>query len=198
MIQLFKNLLRPELLLTISDSGELTIKETETDAVLRELKIKRIPDGSAAFELDYAPSGQLKTKLKNAFSQLSCYVHGSHPKANKSCDFVIVSPGIDQSKIILGDLKSRNPRKVDCAAQLRNSELFLVYVLSLISEYHKKDIKPEFKKVIFFVTSPTNTKAPTQQKNKQKPKEHDGVTYFPVTVQGRNNSKATVTYEDFT
>ena len=197
VIKAFNNLLRPELVLTISGSGELTVKEHDPGAVLRELLIKRVPDCSAAFELDHTPSGQLKAKLKNAFCQLSCLIHGSHPKANKSCDFVIVSPGVDKSRIVLADLKSRSPKKADCAAQLRNSELFLMYIISLISEYHGENIKPEFKKVVFFVVSATNAKAPAQQGNRQKPFEQDGVTYFPVVVRGRNNSKAIVTYPDF-
>lgn len=197
MIDAFDDLLRPELLLTISESGELTVKEADAGASLRELLIKRVPANSAAFELDHTPSGELKTKLKKAFCQLSCLVHGSHPKANKSCDFVIVSTEGDQSKIVLGDLKSRSPKKAECAAQLRNSELFLTYILSLLSEYHGTNITPEFKKVIFFVGSPTNAKAPTQQNNQQKPYVSDGVTYFPVTLGGRNNSKAIVTYANF-
>lgn len=193
----FEELLRPELFLTISGSGELSVKENDTGAALKTLRIKRVPDGSVAFELDHVPSGDLRARLKNAFCQLSCLVHGSHPKANKSCDFVIVSPGEGSSKIILGDMKSRSPKRAACSAQLRNSELFLGYLLSLLSEYHERKITPEFKKVVFFIVSPTNSKAPTQQKNRPKPQEHGGVTYYPVTVGGRNNTNAIVAYPHF-
>lgn len=194
----FQDLLRPELFLSISGAGELLIKENDSRATLKKLWIKEVPDGSVAFELDHTPSGALKKKLKNAFSQLSCLIHGSHTKANKKCDFVIVSPGKKNSKIILGDMKSRNLKRVDCFAQLRNSELYVDYLLSLLAEYHAQAITPEYKKVVFFVVSATNAKAPTQQKHRKKPSEQDGVTYFPVTVAGRNNSQAIVKYPLFT
>ena len=194
----FEDLLRPELFLSISGAGELSIKENDSCAVLKDLRINEVPDGSVAFELDHAPSGALKVRLKNAFNQLSCLIHGSHAKANKRCDFVIVSPGESSSKIILGEMKSRSPKRADCSAQLRNSELYVNYLLSLLSEYHAQAITPEYKKVVFFVVSPINAKAPTQQKHRQKPSEHDGVTYVPVTVAGRNNSQAIVTYPLFT
>lgn len=198
MIKSFQDLLRPELFLSISGSGELSIKENESCAVLKDLRIKRVPDGSVAFELDHAPSGELKVKLRNAFSQLSCLIHGSHAKANKRCDFVIVSPGKSSSKIILGEMKSRSPRRAECSAQLRNSELYVNYLLSLLSEYHAQAITPEYKKVVFFVVSPSKAKAPTQQKYRRKLGEQDGVTYVPVIVAGRNKSQAIVTYPLFT
>ena len=194
----FQDLLRPELFLNISEAGELLIKENDSSAVLKKLQIKKVPDGSVAFELDHSPSGALKEKLKNAFNQLSCLIHGSHTKANKRCDFVIVSPGENSSKIILGDMKSRSLKRADCSAQLRNSELYVDYLLSLLSEYHAQAITPEYRKVVFFVVSATNAKAPTQQKHRKKPSERDGVTYFPVIVAGRNNSQAVVTYTLFT
>ena len=193
MIKSFQDLLRPELFLSIFGSGELSIKENESCAVLKNLRIKRVPDGSVAFELDHAPSGELKVKIRNAFSQLSCLIHGSHAKANKRCDFVIVSLGKSSSKIILGEMKSRSPRRAECSAQLRNVN----YLLSLLSEYHAQAITPEYKKVVFFVVSPSKAKAPTQQKNRRKLGEQDGVTYVPVIVAGRNNSQAIVTYPLF-
>ena len=149
MTKSFQDLLRPELFLSISGSGELSIKENDSCAVLKDLRIKRVPDGSVAFELDHAPSGELKVKLKNAFSQLSCLIHGSHERANKRCDFVIVSLGESSFKIILGEMKSRRPKRAECSAQLRNSELYVDYLLSLLSEYHAQAIKPKYKKVVF-------------------------------------------------
>lgn len=193
MIKSFQDLLRPELFLSIFGSGELSIKENESCAVLKNLRIKRVPDGSVAFELDHAPSGELKVKIRNAFSQLSCLIHGSHAKANKRCDFVIVSLGKSSSKIILGEMKSRSPRRAECSAQLRNVN----YLLSLLLEYHAQTITPEYRKVVFFVVSPSKAKAPTQQKNRWKLGEQDGVTYVPVIVAGRNNSQAIVTYPLF-
>lgn len=194
----FEDLLRPELSFNISGFGKLSIKKNDSCAVLKDLRINKVPGGSVAFELDHAPSGALKMRLKYAFNQQSCLIPGSHAKANKRCYFVIVSPRERNSKITLGETKSRSPRRADCSAQLRNSELNMNYLLSLLSEYHAQAITPEYKKVVFFVVSPINAKAPTQQKHRQKPSEHDGVTYVPVTVAGRNNSHAIVTYSLFT
>lgn len=193
----FQELLRPELFLEISTEGDLKVKEAEKDAVLKELLIKRVPQDSVAFELDHQPTGRLKQKLKNAFTQLSCLINGEHDKANKSCDFVIVTPGDQKTKIILGDLKSHSPRKTACYAQLRNSELFLKYLLRLLSEYHDQNIIAEFRKVVFHVPASINLKAPTQQKNQPKPKVQNDVMYFPVTIAGRNNAKSRISYQDF-
>lgn len=190
-------LLRPQLFLQISGSGELKVKETDRSAVLKTLVITRVPNDSVAFELDHEPTGDLKRKLKSAFKQLSCLINSEHTKANKSCDFVIVTPGEHRAKIILGDLKSLSPKRSSCAAQLRNSEIFVEYLLRLIEEYHGKLIVPEFKKVVFFVAPPINSKAPTQQKNRTAAAIYNDVSYFPVTVGGRNNSQSFVAYPSF-
>jgi hypothetical protein len=193
----FEALLRSELILEISGNGDLKVKEDDASAALKDLLIQRVPPGSVAFELDHAPKGELKRRLKNAFSQLSCLINGEHAKANKSCDFVIVSPGVERSKVILGDLKSKNPKKSDCSAQLRNSEIFIEFIFRLLAEYHGQTVVPEFRKVVFFVVEPIKVKLPTQLRNSRPPEVHDGVTYFPVVLGGRNNSHATVAYPLF-
>lgn len=198
MTKSFHDLLRPELFLNISGCGELLVKEYDSCAILKKLRIQRVPNGSVAFKLDYSPSSKSKMKLRNLWGQLSCLISSSHAKANKRCDFVIVSPGESSSKIILGEMKSRKLKRADCSAQLRNSELYVNYLLSLLSEYHEQAITPEYKKVVFFVVSSIKSKAPTQQKHKQELSEHDGVTYAPVTVARRNNSQASFAYPRLT
>ena len=200
MTKSFHDLLRPELFLNISGCGELLVKECDSCAILKKLRIQRVPNGSVAFKLDYSPSSKSKMKLRNLWGQLSCLISSSHAKANKRCDFVIVSPGESSSKIILGEMKSRKLKRADCSAQLRNSELYVNYLLSLLSEYHAQAITPEYKKVVFFVVLPTQARALTQQRHKQKLSEHDGVTYVPVIVAGagRKNSQASVPYSRFT
>ena len=197
MQKAFQDLLRPELFLSISGGGEVKIKEGDPTAVLKELLIKRVPNGSVVFELDHKPKGDLKSRLNKAFDQLSCHINGGHFKANKKCDFVIVSPGEENSKVVLGDLKSLKPKKSSCSAQLRNSEIFVEFLLKLLSEYHGEEINPDFRKVVFFVVSATNMKMPTQQKNRPKIQECQGVYFYPVTVGGRNNSSALVAYTSF-
>lgn len=189
-----ERLLRPELFFAISGNGELTIKETDRSAVLKELTIKRVPDGAVAFELDHKPNADLKRSLKNAFSQLSCLVHAGHQKANKKCDFVIFAPSENGTRVVLGDLKSLSPRYASCAAQMRNSQLYVEYLISMLEEYHDCHLLPEFTKVIFYVENPINAKAPAQQKNARSPLTRDGVQYCPVTLGGRNNAKAIFSY----
>ena len=193
----FQCLLRPELFLEISDLGTLKIKEHDKSASLRKLTIKKVPPGSVAFELDHKPtSGNLKG-LKEEFKQLSCLINGQHSKANKSCDFVIITPGEQCSKIVLGELKSTKFKKRSCFEQLRNSELFVMYLLELLAEYHDTRVDPEFRKVVVHVLPANRAKALTQQRRRQVPKPSDDVTYRAVAVQGRNNAESVIFYQSF-
>ena len=189
----FKCLLRPELLLEISDQGILKVKESDKSAKLKKLIIHKIPDGSVAFELDHDPSGSSLKGLKEAFKQFSCLINSRHTKANKSCDFVIVSPNEQCSRIVLGELKSAKPKKYDCSEQLRNSELFIEYLLKLLAEYHHTIVVPDFQKVVFYVPKPINQKSLTQQNHSRKHPESEGVTYYPVNVGGWNNEETVIT-----
>ncbi|MBO9424782.1 hypothetical protein J7444_08620 [Labrenzia sp. R4_1] len=191
-----EKIIRPELFQSVSSAGTVILKEDDTGAALRVLSIKRLPKGSIVFELDHSPKGSLKRRLGNAFKQLSCILNSNHDKINKKCDYVIVYKKDKEIRILLCDLKSNRLKRSDCAAQLKNSELFVKYLLSLLAEYHNINITPVFMKTVIHVAQPINAKAPTQQKNRQKATEFNGVKYLPVTVAGRNNSNAITVFED--
>lgn len=191
---MISQLLRPQLFFSISPTGELNIKELDPSAILKNLRIERVPITGSAFTLDYTPDAALKKSLGKAFSQLSCFIAGNHSLANKSCDLVLFSGSSGELDVILADLKSRSPTKSECVKQLRNSELFVDYLLSLLREYHGVSITPRYRKIVFFIADPIMAKRPTNQKNARPSTLHQGVTFFPVTIAGRNNGNAVVQY----
>ena len=191
----FQCLLRPELFLEISDLGTLKVKEDDRSASLRKLTINKVPDGSVAFELDHKPTGDKLKGLKGAFKQLSCLINGQHAKANKSCDFVIITPGEPRSKVVLGELKSTKFKPLSCFEQLRNSELFVKYLLELLAEYHDTRVDPDFRKVVVHLSTAIRAKAPTQQRHRQVSGSEEVVTYHAVFAQGRNNAEAVIFYQ---
>lgn len=194
----FRELLRPELLISIDGNRSAVVKESDRSAVLRRLEIRDLPGDCIVFELDHTPTGHLKSKLKNAFKQLSCLINDQHASANKSCDFVVVSEGPDGLTILLGDLKSLNPHKGSCVAQLKNSELFVRYLVSLINEYHEAAQIALVRKVVVYVAKPLVAKAFTQQRNLPEPSNFDGVVFFPVVIGNLNVGGAVVSYNRLT
>ncbi|NOW45704.1 hypothetical protein FHW96_001859 [Novosphingobium sp. SG751A] len=173
-------------------NGQLILKESDRGAKLKKLSLRNVPAGSVAFELDHTPSGQLKSKLKNAFKQLSCLINSQHTRANKKCDAVIFVP-IDENSIdaYIIDLKSFSPDKRDCEMQLENSEYFLKYIENLLKEYFGINSVFSYKKIIIQAQNPILSKNPAQQANIAKSIHvKNGIKYCEVTLGGRSNSEA--------
>ncbi|WPZ14909.1 hypothetical protein T8J41_03550 [Nitratireductor rhodophyticola] len=193
-----ENLLRPEVLIVINDSlKEVVAKEKDPGARLKELTFKNIPANACAFELDHSPSGELKTKHPKSFKQLSCYIRNDHKQANKKCDVVIAFKKGNTAHFLIADMKSDKPKKSECKLQLRNSELFILYLASLMKEYHAFNSRISTTKIAFSTQPGIIGKPVTQQKNKLKIESEDGVFFAKIPVGGRNNSKGITSVSDF-
>lgn len=170
-------------------SNELIVKETATGAILKKLLITGLPDDAFAFELDHRPNNALKKKYKNAFNQLSCLVCDGHDYANKKCDFILLVQEAGAFEVIIADMKSKSPDRAKSKKQLRNSELFFKYLLSLVQEYHKPDLAtPIVHKIVFYVPNRPN-KPVTYQKNAKRYEISDGVKFFPVPLSGYRGAR---------
>ncbi len=156
-------LLAPEVTLNVVEhSGTRTIivKETGRDAKLKSLEIRGLADGDIAFTLDHQPSGT----LGSCFKQLSCYLNVQHDKINKGCDFVILTRLKGALVAVLGDMKSNKPRVNEVSLQLKNSELFVKYLLSLVKAWHGVEEELKFKRVCVHTGRPMTKKKSISRK----------------------------------
>ncbi|KZK75852.1 hypothetical protein PsAD13_05290 [Pseudovibrio sp. Ad13] len=133
MLTVLPNLVNPNVRLHPSGrNNEIIIKESGDDSKIKELAIQDVPTSVFAFELDFCPAA---AKDKSRYQQLSCYVNPDDGSGvNKSCDFVVVFKYKSKLKVLLGELKSDDIR--DAKKQLKNSELFLKYLISLAKTFH--------------------------------------------------------------
>lgn len=198
MREAFGDLLREELFIEYNEPlKEVLAKEESPGARLKQLKIKNVPEGACAFQLDFAPSGELKKTHGKAFKQLSCLIKSDHGIANKKCDIVIAYPRDGRVHFLIADMKSDSPSKSSCKKQLRNSELFVQYLLSLLKEYHGVTGDFTITKAVFQTKRAILGKPVAQQKNKRKPKSDEGVFFVEVPLSGRNNSNGITSLNDF-
>ena len=163
-----KDIICPDVLLpVIEKSGvrSVSIKETGADAKLTKLHITGLSPGDFAFSLDYQPTG----KSNSQFLQLSCYLDRAHDKINKGCDFVLLCEYRGQTILILGEMKSSKPKANEVDSQLRNSELFIEYLLSLASEWHNVQQKPKIRKVCIHSGKQMAKKRPTKRRIQEIP-----------------------------
>jgi hypothetical protein len=191
----FNNLIRSEIVLAINTgSNELVVKECAEDAVLKQLTIHNLPQNAFAFELDHKPAAALKRQYNRAFDQLSCLIQGGHANANKKCDLILIVEEQGSYHAIIADLKSTSPDRADCKRQLRNSELYFIYLMSLMKEYHNSALKIDsVHKVVFYATKRV-LKAVVQQKNSKDYEKKDGVKFYPVLLGGKDNSQGRAYY----
>ena len=194
----FGDLLREELFIEYNEPlNEVLAKEEDPGARLKKLKIKNVPTGACAFQLDFSPSGELKKTHGKAFKQLSCLLKSDHSNANKKCDIVIAYQKDTRLHFLIADMKSDRPSKSSCKRQLRNSELFVQYLISLLKEYHGVTGDLTITKAVFQTTRAILGKPAAQQKNKRRLAPDEGVFFIEVPLGGRNNSNGVVSLNDF-
>lgn len=150
MISTFKELIDPNSRIDITGkhADQLILKENSRESKISRLLIKNLPDNCFAFTLDCAE----KIKGKS-YSQLSAYLNDSNDKGiNKSCDLVIMcfKEDINLVEVDLIDLKSDKIKPLRCESQLDNSELFIKYLLDIVSFYYSKNFTPKVRKTIIF------------------------------------------------
>jgi len=140
MLADFKGIIHPDVIITIASKDKtLTLKESGADSKIKKLHIHGLPDNALAFTLDHQPKGSA-SKL---FKQLSCYVNPENGSGvNKSCDLVIITQaGEDIYDVLVFELKSDKPNPMTTKKQLKNSELYIQYLISMLKCHYGIQIK---------------------------------------------------------
>ncbi len=136
-LKTLKKILNNEILLPPPNvDGNLRVKECAREAKIKTLDISGVPADSVAFTLDHIPNNRSR---RVCFKQLSCYLDPTHKFVNKRCDLVIVSRFKRRWRVLILDLKSDKPRLRETEVQLKNSEAFVAYTLSLIATHYPDD-----------------------------------------------------------
>ncbi|MEI7381632.1 hypothetical protein [Pectobacterium versatile] len=125
------------------DSSFVIVQEEGVYSEIKELTIKKIPDDSIAFTLDFSSKKSKKDKGA-VFSQLSPYFDKANADGiNKSCDLIIITRKNDKFIVLIFDQKSKKPDIDESFLQLENSRIFILYIINIISTIYKVVIKEE-------------------------------------------------------
>lgn len=115
----------------------LVVKENDPKSAIYKLKIKDVPDESFAFTLDHKTNK--KDKKRYCFTQISAYLHPENGEGiNKGCDAVLITYYENHWYALILDLKSDKPDIPSTEKQLRNSELFVKYLCTLIENFYRE------------------------------------------------------------
>lgn len=139
MISTLKKIIFPDAVLPIAQQPNqeriLVVKENDPQSAIHRLEIKDIPDESFAFTLDYKASST--DRHQYCFKQISAYLHPENGEGiNKGCDAVLITSYKSHWYALILDLKSEKPDIPSTEKQLRNSELFVKYVCTLINGFY--------------------------------------------------------------
>lgn len=186
--QALSELVNPVVQVAIATAkGELTIKESASESKIDKLTVIGLPTNVTAFSLDHQPNGN----SAHCFKQLSCYLNPANGTGiNKGCDLVLVDA--DSKQVILIELKSDKPKATATAIQLKNSELYVRYLLSLLEQFYEQDVNSfDYKHIV--VTSRRNglAKRPVSDKNRRLEMQDNQSPYklVSIEVQSRNIAK---------
>ncbi len=198
MLDALKKIINPAVVIEIESTNEsqstgkkkIIVTESHPQSKLNKLCIKGILDNSFAFTLDYKPK---KSGIENKmYKQLSPYVNEENGEGvNKSCDLVLfyVDKG-NKCTVLLFDLKSTKPKSVDVKKQLKNSEIYVEYILSMAAHYYHVDTSNIiYKQAIVTTEGRAMNTGSVYQKNKKKNKQIFGdINVITVPYPGRNNN----------
>ena len=134
MLAAIKEIINPDVVIERDTAKkELMLREDGADSKISKLYITNIPDNAFAFTLDHQPGG----KDNRWFQQLSPYVDKSNDKGvNKGCDLIVIWQEANVHTALVFDLKSDKPKVEATQKQLDNSELYLKYLLSMITAHY--------------------------------------------------------------
>lgn len=121
----------------VEDVGKcIVLTEGGLDASIKKLFICEIPDDIFALTLDVDTKG-MDEKKKIIFSRLNHYFNKGNSKGiNKRCDLVLFHFSTDGLHVIIFDLKSSDPDMSSTVYQLKNSQLYIEYVINVLKEFY--------------------------------------------------------------
>lgn len=166
MLAAIKDIINPDVVINQDMAkNKILLKESGVDSKLSNLYITNLPDNAFAFTLDHQPGG----KDNRIFQQLSPYINICNKKGvNKGCDLILLWQEDNVYTALIFDLKSDKPKVEATQKQLDNSELFLKYVLSMLSMHY--DIPTDsvvIKKAIVTTDNRAARKGPTYRPNSE-------------------------------
>ena len=133
-----------------SITGSVLLKETDQFGDENKIEIGGLNSSSLAFRLD-----------NEEFPQLSQLLRVETENINKKCDFVLFTEYKGRKCIILIEMKSS--REGDYETQLKNGELFLKYIISLI-DFNNEGAAPNLQYIPVLIAKSRRTlKRPTDR-----------------------------------
>jgi len=188
-----RDIINPEVIVNIATEDKtVVVKEKDTNSKIKKLIITDLPKDTFAFTLDYQPGG---TKNKK-FKQLSNYVNAECDYGvNKSCDLVIVSKPDNKCSynVLVFDLKSTKPIKNNTKKQLLNSELFVKYLMTLLTNHcNVNSTISNYYRAIVISDKRANRKNKTYPKPSKSTKLNED--FKIVNVQVNNNKFGSVNF----
>ncbi|MBQ0327624.1 hypothetical protein J9231_07140, partial [Providencia rettgeri] len=101
------------------------------------LYIYDLPDEILALTLDVDTTG-MGDRKKAIYSCFTHYFKKRNTKGvHKRCDLVLFNPTPNNFFVILFELKSSDPDMDDAICQLRNSQLYIDYVINVLREFYE-------------------------------------------------------------
>ena len=139
MLGALNSIIFPDAVLPLTEIANrkkvLILKEDDERSKIKKLTILDVPETSFAFTLDYKTGKN--DKKAPCFKQLSSYFHPENGDGiNKGCDLVLFTQFRGCWYVLLLDMKSDRPNKMETERQLQNSTLFVQYICSLVKAYY--------------------------------------------------------------
>lgn len=140
MINKLRDLLSENIILPIHFRGSLgnfiLMKEDGYNSAIKKLIIYGIPDNSIIISLDIC-TNKMNSQEKLIYSRLNHYLRKEcDVGVNKRCDLTIFFEQDDSLHIISIDLKSKDPDIESSAIQLKNSEIYIKYLIELLTSFY--------------------------------------------------------------
>ena len=173
----------------IAGNKYLEIIEDKPNAVLKKLKILGLDTGD--FCLSFDIGGGDNAKYSPCFQE-SC--NSNILTINKRCDFILLKSFGGNDYVYFCDLKSNTLSRTKIFQQIKASEIFFKYLISLI-EYEYGNTK--FKKYIprYFCIHDANSPSPRKSTiNIKNRKEEDKLKFKKVKI--KSDGLATINYND--
>lgn len=189
MIEVMKEIVSPMVKLTCDEHhNKLILEESDDASKIKKLHITHFPSNSLAFTLDYKGVG----RHIHCFKQFSSYVNSTNGcGVNKGCDLVVIWEEGGQTFALIFDLKSDKPKLQETSKQLKNSELFVNYLLSLAQEFYETPSRIVIKKTIVVTDERATRKRPTYPPNN---KTSQVAEYRKEVVSSAKNREAYVSF----
>jgi len=162
-----------------SDYKVLTLKEHDTSAKLKALKISGLDNETVAFELDSKKISQVCL----AFNKSAKYI-------NKASDAIIITSKDNKLYCVICELKSDCPKRIDFTNQMKASKLFLSYLKENLNCFY--DYEMDTRNIINILFTTKRIHKQTLRKRDAQVKTFNNTTYFEESCNRGHSNISTV------